>query len=99
MFRYNVAITKVLGKNMDAVVVDTERTGKECIQYIKSKVTLVTSLNSLPGFYLLPLKPEGSVQNRDFSTQWMLVFGANIFKHVQFQVKNTFMRHAGRNLP
>ncbi|XP_028405600.1 structural maintenance of chromosomes protein 1A-like [Dendronephthya gigantea] len=35
--RYNIAITKVLGKNMDAVVVDTEKTGKECIQYIKSK--------------------------------------------------------------
>lgn len=26
---------------MDAVVVDTEKTGKECIQYIKSKVTLI----------------------------------------------------------
>ena len=38
LLRYNIAITKVLGKNMDAVVVDTERTGKECIQYIKSKV-------------------------------------------------------------
>ena len=36
--RYNIAVTKVLGKNMDAVVVDSERTGKECIQYIKSKV-------------------------------------------------------------
>ncbi|CAB3989520.1 structural maintenance of chromosomes 1A-like [Paramuricea clavata] len=35
--KYNIAITKVLGKNMDAVVVDTERTGKECIQYVKSK--------------------------------------------------------------
>ena len=33
-----MAITKVLGRNMDAVVVDTEKTGKDCIQYIKEQV-------------------------------------------------------------
>ena len=36
--RYQVAITKVLGRNIDAVVVDTEKTGKDCIQYIKEQV-------------------------------------------------------------
>jgi structural maintenance of chromosome 1 len=35
--RYQVAITKVLGRNIDAVVVDTEKTGKDCIQYIKEQ--------------------------------------------------------------
>eukprot|EP00794_Sanderia_malayensis_P007356 gene7356-8176_t len=35
--RYAVAITKVLGKNMDAVVVDTELTGRDCIQYNKEQ--------------------------------------------------------------
>ena len=38
--RYAVAITKVLGKNMDAVVVDTERTAKDCIQYVKEQVIM-----------------------------------------------------------
>ena len=38
VIRYQVAITKVLGRNMDAVVVDTEKTGKDCIQYIKEQV-------------------------------------------------------------
>eukprot|EP00800_Vazella_pourtalesii_P005228 TRINITY_DN1608_c0_g1_i1.p1 TRINITY_DN1608_c0_g1~~TRINITY_DN1608_c0_g1_i1.p1 ORF type:complete len:1163 (+),score=345.20 TRINITY_DN1608_c0_g1_i1:37-3525(+) len=33
--KYAVALTKVLGKNMDAIIVDTENTGKECIQYLK----------------------------------------------------------------
>ena len=33
-----MAITKVLGRNIDAVVVDTEKTGKDCIQYIKEQV-------------------------------------------------------------
>ena len=35
-----MAITKVLGRNMDAIVVDTEKTGKDCIQYIKEQVLL-----------------------------------------------------------
>ena len=33
-----MAITKVLNKNMDAIVVDTEKTGRECIQYMKEQV-------------------------------------------------------------
>eukprot|EP00731_Ephydatia_muelleri_P024127 Em0016g398a len=35
--RYLVAITKVLGRNMDAIVVDQHKTGKDCIQYIKDQ--------------------------------------------------------------
>jgi len=37
-FRYTLAITKVLGRNMDAIVVDTEKTGKDCIQYLREQV-------------------------------------------------------------
>ena len=36
--RYAVAVTKVLGKNMEAIVVDTEKTGRECLQYMKEQV-------------------------------------------------------------
>ncbi len=36
---YSVAITKVLGRNMDAIVVDHEKTGKDCIQYLKEQVS------------------------------------------------------------
>lgn len=35
--RYNVAITKVLGKFMEAIVVDTEKTARQCIQYLKEQ--------------------------------------------------------------
>ena len=38
LFSYAVAITKVLGKYMDAIVVDTEKTGRDCIQYMKEQV-------------------------------------------------------------
>lgn len=30
--RYNVAVTKVLGKFMEAIIVDTEKTARQCIQ-------------------------------------------------------------------
>lgn len=33
--RYNVAITKVFGKNMDSIVVDTVDTAKKCIKFLK----------------------------------------------------------------
>ncbi|CAH1107174.1 unnamed protein product [Psylliodes chrysocephalus] len=36
--RYNVAITKNLGKYMDAIVVDTEHTGRQCIKYLKEQM-------------------------------------------------------------
>ncbi|KAJ6221553.1 hypothetical protein RDWZM_000098 [Blomia tropicalis] len=36
--RYNVSVTKVMGKNMNAIVVDTEKTGRSCIQYLKEQM-------------------------------------------------------------
>ena len=37
-FRYSVAVTKVIGKNMEAVVVDQEKTARDCIQFLKEQV-------------------------------------------------------------
>lgn len=34
--RYNVAVTKVLGKFMEAIIVDTEKTARQCIQVHKN---------------------------------------------------------------
>lgn len=36
--RYNIAITKIMGKSMEAIVVDSERTGRQCIQYLKDQM-------------------------------------------------------------
>ena len=36
--RYALALTKVMGRNMDSIVVDNEKTAKDCIQYIKEQV-------------------------------------------------------------
>ncbi|TKY52741.1 Structural maintenance of chromosomes protein 1 [Spatholobus suberectus] len=35
--KYNLAVTVAMGKFMDAVVVDKENTGKECIKYLKDQ--------------------------------------------------------------
>lgn len=36
--RYNVAVTKVLGKYMEAIIVDTEKTARRCIQVSRAKI-------------------------------------------------------------
>jgi structural maintenance of chromosome 1 len=36
--RYNMCVTKVLGKFMEAIVVDTESTARQCIQYLKEQM-------------------------------------------------------------
>lgn len=36
--RYNIAITKIMGKSMEAIIVDSEKTGRQCIQYLKDQM-------------------------------------------------------------
>jgi len=36
--KYKVAVTKVMGKYMEAIVVDTEKTARCCIQYLKEQM-------------------------------------------------------------
>ena len=36
--KYKVAVTKVMGKYMEAIVVDTEKTARACIQYLKEQM-------------------------------------------------------------
>ena len=36
-FFHQIAITKVLGKHMDSIVCDSEKTAKDCIQYMKEQ--------------------------------------------------------------
>lgn len=36
--KYKVAVTKVMGKYMEAIVVDNEKTARSCIQYLKEQM-------------------------------------------------------------
>lgn len=41
--KHNLAVTVCMGRNMDAVVVDDEKTAKECVQYLKEqRLSLMT---------------------------------------------------------
>ncbi|XP_070559327.1 structural maintenance of chromosomes protein 1A-like [Ptychodera flava] len=35
--KYQISVTKVLGKNIDAIIVDSEKTARDCIQYMKEQ--------------------------------------------------------------
>ncbi|GLH03186.1 Structural maintenance of chromosomes protein [Gryllus bimaculatus] len=54
--RYNVAITKVLGKYMEAIVVDTEKTARQCIQYLKEQMLEPETFLPLDYIQTKPLK-------------------------------------------
>lgn len=54
--RYNVAITKVLGKYMEAIVVDTEKTARQCIQYLKEQMLEPETFLPLDYIQAKPLK-------------------------------------------
>ncbi|XP_052870119.1 structural maintenance of chromosomes protein 1A [Anopheles cruzii] len=54
--RYNVAVTKVLGKYMEAIIVDTEKTARRCIQILKEKMLDVETFLPLDYLQKKPLK-------------------------------------------
>ncbi|XP_011872610.1 PREDICTED: structural maintenance of chromosomes protein 1A-like [Vollenhovia emeryi] len=56
--RYNVAITKVFGKNMDAIVVDTRHTGYKCIQFLKERKISVETFLPLDSIKSIFLKEQ-----------------------------------------
>lgn len=64
--KYNVALTVVMGRNMEAIVVDDEATAMECIQYLKDqRVGTATflplaSLKTKPVAEALRSLPSGS---------------------------------------
>lgn len=54
--RYNVAVTKVLGKYMEAIIVDTEKTARKCIQMLKDQKLEVETFLPLDYLQAKPLK-------------------------------------------
>ena len=62
--RYNMAITRVMGKSMEAIVVDTEKTGRQCIQYLKDQMMEPETFLPLDYIESKPLKERlRNIQN------------------------------------
>ena len=62
--KFNMAITRVMGKSMEAVVVDTERTARQCIQYLKDQMMEPETFLPLDYIDAKPLKERlRNIQN------------------------------------
>ncbi|ALC47438.1 SMC1 [Drosophila busckii] len=70
--RYNVAVTKVLGKFMEAIIVDTEKTARHCIQILKEQMLEVETFLPLDYLQVKPLKER--LRNIDEPRNVRLVF-------------------------
>lgn len=56
--KYTLAITRVLGRNMDAIVVDTEKTGRDCIQYLREQRAEPEMFLPLDGIQVKPVNEK-----------------------------------------
>lgn len=56
--RYNVAMTVVLGKNMDAIVVEDEQTALECVKYMKDHSAGIATFLPLDTIKTKPLNEK-----------------------------------------
>ncbi|CAG0917778.1 unnamed protein product [Notodromas monacha] len=63
--RYNIAVTKVLGRNMEAIVVDTEKTARQCIQYLKEQMLDPETFLPLDYIQAKPLKERLRILGKD----------------------------------
>ncbi|XP_015793596.1 LOW QUALITY PROTEIN: structural maintenance of chromosomes protein 1A-like [Tetranychus urticae] len=54
--RYNMAITRVMGKHMEAIVIDKEETARRCIQYLKDQMMEPETFLPLDYIEVKPLK-------------------------------------------
>ncbi|KAK4327870.1 hypothetical protein Pmani_001677 [Petrolisthes manimaculis] len=54
--RYNIAVTTVMGKYMETIVVDIERTAKQCIQYLNEQRLGRESFMPIKDIEVKPLK-------------------------------------------
>ncbi|KJE94176.1 hypothetical protein CAOG_004858 [Capsaspora owczarzaki ATCC 30864] len=52
--RYNIAVTVILGRNMDSIVVDTTKTALECIKYMKEQHIGMMTFLPLDGISVKP---------------------------------------------
>ena len=56
--RYNSAVTIAMGKNMDAIVVDEEKTAHECIKYLKEKKCAPETFVPLDTIRVKPIREQ-----------------------------------------
>ncbi|XP_021341818.1 structural maintenance of chromosomes protein 1A-like [Mizuhopecten yessoensis] len=92
--KYQVAITKVLGKYMDAIVCDSEKTAKDCIQYMKEQ--RIDPETFLPLNYL-DVKPVNE-KLREFSEPRNVKLVVDVIRYDPPVVKKALLFACGNSL-
>ncbi|KAI4340179.1 hypothetical protein MLD38_025042 [Melastoma candidum] len=90
--KYNLAVTVAMGKFMDAVVVEDEQTGKECIKYLKDQRLPPQTFIPLQSVRVKPiierLRTLGGTSRLVFD---VIQFDSALEKAVLFAVGNTLV--------
>lgn len=89
--RYDLAITVAMGKYMDAVVVDDERTARECIQYLKEQRVGTATFLPLDALRVKPIDEKLRATDGARFVLDLLKFEPFLHNAVLFAVGNTLV--------
>ncbi|XP_071568818.1 LOW QUALITY PROTEIN: structural maintenance of chromosomes protein 1A-like [Temnothorax nylanderi] len=93
--RYNVAVTKIFGKNMDAIVVDTRRTAMQYIKFLKEEQIGIETFLPLDSIKTTLLKEHlrniKEPQNVKLLYDVLKISSTQISKAVLFVTQNTLV--------
>ncbi|KAI3968839.1 hypothetical protein MKX01_028989 [Papaver californicum] len=92
--KYNLAVTVAMGRFMDAVVVDDEHTGKECIKYLKQQQLPPQTFIPLQAVRVKPvsekLRTLGGTAKLIFDLNY-LTFDPSLERAILYAVGNTLV--------
>lgn len=87
--KYNVPVTVIMGMNMDAIVVDTQKAGIECIKYLREHHVGTSTFLPLDQIRVTPIEERHrTLSNTSKLLVDVLSYNAKYEKAVQFAVGN-----------
>lgn len=90
--KYDAAISTVLGRHIDAIVVDTEKTAKDCIDYMKEQRIGIATFLPLETLTVPPLNTElRSVHKQARMAIDILHYDSAIERAVHYACSNTLV--------
>lgn len=90
--KYDVAIATVLGRNIDAIVVETEKTAKDCIEYMREQRSGVATFLPLDTLTVPPINAElRSVHRQARLAIDIINYESAIERAVQYACSNTIV--------
>ncbi|KAK2579448.1 hypothetical protein KPH14_002655 [Odynerus spinipes] len=89
--RYNIALTKVLWKYKDAIIVKTEKVAKQCISYLKEQQISVETFLPLDSLKVKPLSKNLQHILRDMKDSKNVQLLYNIIKFLPQDISNAVL--------